>query len=118
MPKSNFIIILVCGALTLAVPLVFGHDILASISALTVLSILFVTINFSFSRLLLFLLVFFAGPVSEIIAIYAGAWTYTYPSVFGIPLWLPFVWGNASLYIIDWYTFIDAYRKNSLKKAE
>jgi hypothetical protein len=45
------------------------------------------------------------------IAIYFGAWNYSHPDFLGIPYWLPFVWGNASLYIIDWHTMIDGYLK-------
>lgn len=33
------------------------------------------------------------GPIGEIVAIYFGAWQYTNPTFFGIPLWLPLVWG-------------------------
>lgn len=33
------------------------------------------------------------GPIGEIIAIYFGAWQYTNPTIFGIPIWLPFAWG-------------------------
>ena len=40
------------------------------------------------------------GSIAEMIAIYFGAWKYATPTVFGIPMWLPFVWGNAALYIV------------------
>lgn len=111
MNKSNFAIILICGFLTLVVPLVFGHDTLAAVSALTVLSIIFVSINFSKSRLWLYLLMFFTGILIEIIAVYFGGWNYAHQDIFGIPYWLPFVWGNTSLYIIDWNTLISEYTK-------
>jgi hypothetical protein len=45
------------------------------------------------------------------IAIYFGGWNYTHPDILGIPYWLPFVWGNAALYIVDWNTFISDYTK-------
>lgn len=34
------------------------------------------------------------GPLGEITAVYIGVWTYTNPTAFGIPLWLPFAWGS------------------------
>lgn len=43
------------------------------------------------------------GALAETIAIAFGAWQYTSPDIIGIPLWLPFLWGNASLYIIVSY---------------
>ena len=42
---------------------------------------------------------FVFGPLAEGLAIQTGAWEYASPSVLGIPLWLPFVWGNAALFI-------------------
>lgn len=42
---------------------------------------------------------FILGPVGEIFAAQAGAWTYAKP-FFYIPLWLPFLWGVASLFMM------------------
>ena len=42
---------------------------------------------------------FVFGPIAEILAIGTGAWEYATPTVLGIPLWLPFVWGNAGLFL-------------------
>lgn len=37
------------------------------------------------------------GPMGEVVAIYYGAWHYTNPSFIGIPIWLPFAWGLATM---------------------
>ncbi|NQV93487.1 hypothetical protein HQ403_03275 [Candidatus Kaiserbacteria bacterium] len=43
---------------------------------------------------------FVLGPVMEIIVInMGGAWNYSQPHILGIPFWLPFLWGNAGLFI-------------------
>jgi hypothetical protein len=42
---------------------------------------------------------FVFGPLAEGLSIQTGAWEYASPSVLGIPVWLPFVWGNAALFI-------------------
>ena len=39
------------------------------------------------------------GALSEIILIYFGIWTYANPTILGIPLWLPLVWGAALVVI-------------------
>ncbi len=39
------------------------------------------------------------GPIGEIIAIHFGVWQYSNPDFFGIPIWLPFLWGSASVFI-------------------
>lgn len=39
------------------------------------------------------------GPISEIICIYFGAWSYANPSFLGIPIWLPFLWGSSVMMV-------------------
>jgi hypothetical protein len=42
---------------------------------------------------------FVFGPTAEALGIHAGAWSYSSSDFLGIPIWLPFVWGNAALFI-------------------
>jgi len=39
------------------------------------------------------------GPCGEMIGVSAGAWRYTGPTLLGIPPWLPFAWGLATVLI-------------------
>lgn len=55
----------------------------------------------------LFVIVSLAGAIAEIIAIASGAWTYSFPNIFGIPIWLPFAWGNAGLFVKRLYLKIN-----------
>lgn len=54
---------------------------------------------------------FIFGPIAEIIAINHGAWQYTSPSFAGIPLWLPLLWGNAALFIVNTYILLSQFSK-------
>ena len=47
----------------------------------------------------LFILVAAWGAISETVAIHFGAWSYPQPALFGIPYWLPLVWGIAGIFI-------------------
>jgi uncharacterized membrane protein YoaT (DUF817 family) len=51
------------------------------------------------SELLLFITGAVIGPTVEIICIHYGAWSYSNPSFWGIPLWLPIVWGYVAVYL-------------------
>lgn len=53
-----------------------------------------------------YLAAFFFGPLAEVLAIHTGAWHYTYVSFWGIPYWLPFVWGNAGLFLENFGQFM------------
>ena len=50
----------------------------------------------------------FAGPIAEVIAIYAGAWQYTLPQYAEIPVWLPILWGLAGMFIVRVWLRADA----------
>ena len=49
---------------------------------------------------------FVLGPIGEATAIAFGAWQYPMPAFIGVPLWLPFVWGNAGVFIIRLNSFL------------
>jgi hypothetical protein len=49
--------------------------------------------------ILYYFVAFILGPLGEIIAVYFRAWEYSKP-FFIIPLWLPFLWGTAALFMM------------------
>jgi hypothetical protein len=48
--------------------------------------------------IIFFAVPFVLGPIGEAVAIYNGAWHYAKPLLL-IPVWLPFAWGCAALYM-------------------
>ena len=50
------------------------------------------------------------GPLTEVVAIANGVWQYELPEFFGIPLWLPFLWGAASIVIVYSYDCLSRYK--------
>ncbi|MFA6466956.1 MAG: hypothetical protein WCV71_03785 [Patescibacteria group bacterium] len=38
---------------------------------------------------------FILGPIGESLTIHQGAWYYSNPTFFGLPLWAPMAWGAA-----------------------
>jgi len=65
------------------------------ITSVLVLSVLAILLRKGCSRrdVVAFCIGAILGPSMEVIAIRGGAWQYAHPSFFGIPLWLPFLWG-------------------------
>lgn len=91
-----------------------GLGSLASVSILWQEPALLVVILITFSLLMLkvrtekrslivYLIGFVFGPLAEAVAISQGAWTYTgyVIPVIEIPIWLPFLWANAALFIVN-----------------
>jgi hypothetical protein len=50
------------------------------------------------SDLFFYSVAFVLGPAGEIVAVYLGAWEYSKP-FYLIPIWLPFLWGVAALFM-------------------
>jgi hypothetical protein len=50
------------------------------------------------SDLLVYFIGFVLGPAAEGVAVHFGAWAYSKP-FFLIPIWLPFLWGIAVLFV-------------------
>lgn len=57
-----------------------------------------------------YLLVATVGPLTEATAVSAGVWRYELPDFFGLPLWLPFLWGAASIVIVYSYECLSYYK--------
>ena len=46
---------------------------------------------------LYFFIPFFLGPIAESLIVRLGAWSYSQPYFFGVPLWLFSIWGISGL---------------------
>jgi hypothetical protein len=88
-----------CALITVCI-VSFGRQfVLLSLLLLSLTSISMIIIDGNKKSLHLFWAGFILGPLAEAFCIYFGAWQYSNPFVFGIPMYLPFVWGNATLFI-------------------
>ena len=47
----------------------------------------------------MFLIAALLGAAAEIVAVKFGAWQYANSTYFGVPLWLPLLWGSATVFI-------------------
>jgi hypothetical protein len=105
---NRFQIISFLALATLATLLLFDLFPLESIIILALISILMLaTIGWSWRIILLYFCTFILGPLAEYLAMhFTSQWSYANPFVFGIPLFLPFLWGNASLLIVGLNNFI------------
>lgn len=52
------------------------------------------------------------GAGAEITGVKYGAWAYHLPDFYGIPIWLPLVWGNAAVFIKRIWEFVQEYVVN------
>lgn len=61
-------------------------------------------------------IIIFGGVLTEVVAIYFGAWQYTLSTFVNVPLWLLPAWGNAGLISICVYKLIGEVLESRDKK--
>ncbi len=85
---------------TLLVTAIFWRNIWLTVLLLFLFGILMMRIENDKSVIFIYTVSFIFGALSEILVINVGsAWQYTSKQIFGIPFWLPFIWGNVGLFI-------------------
>lgn len=107
-PSKTFIYTSIIAILILSTVLLFWKNSLLLALLLAVLSILMIGIGKIKKDFYLYIIVFFIGSLTEAIGIAFGVWAYNQPDIIGIPYWLPFVWGNAGIFIKRLYSEINA----------
>jgi uncharacterized membrane protein YoaT (DUF817 family) len=73
----------------------------ALIALLVVTAAAILRIRPNATSVVVYITAFVFGPAAEAVSITTGAWDYDSSQLFGVPVWLPFVWGNAGLFILN-----------------
>lgn len=82
----------------LAVVSLYAHEVLLLFTLLALGSSLLL-VKRSLVELFLFVICGLAGALAEMIAIFHGTWYYNTQHLYGIPFWLPVLWGLAAIFI-------------------
>lgn len=97
--RLKFVINAGLALATLFLTAVLWHYPTALIALLLVTAVAIFRIRPTASSAVVYLTGFVFGPAAEAVSITTGAWEYDSSDFFGVPVWLPFVWGNAALFI-------------------
>jgi len=109
----NYLLACILAVFTLLSPLYLSDNYLLCILSLVLIAIIMLGINYNKRDIIFYLAIFISGPLAESIGIQNGLWTYSDPLIFGIPIWLPFVWGNAGLYMLRLLEMIRAIKSET-----
>ena len=97
--RMKFVLNATLALATLFLTSVLWHYPVALIALLLVTAIGIYAIRPSATSVVVYMTGFVFGPMAEAMSISTGAWDYDTTHLFGVPVWLPFVWGNAALFI-------------------
>lgn len=105
----NHILVSLVGVLTLLlVSLLWREEVLLFVLLILNAILMLYLVGFR-KNLVIFLFCAVFGAIAEIIAIYFGAWHYSNPQILGIPIWLPVLWGIASLFMNNLSKVVSKY---------
>jgi uncharacterized membrane protein YoaT (DUF817 family) len=97
--RVKFVLNAALALATLFLTSVLWHYPAALIALLLVTALAIHTIRPTATNLVVYMTGFVFGPIAEAVSISTGAWEYDTAHLLGVPVWLPFVWGNAALFI-------------------
>jgi hypothetical protein len=97
--RVKFVLNAALALATLFLTSVLWHYPAALIALLLVTALAIHTIRPTATNVVVYMTGFVFGPIAEAVSISTGAWEYDTAHLLGVPVWLPFVWGNAALFI-------------------
>ena len=51
-------------------------------------------------EIVLYFVCFFIGPIFDLVLVPRGLWSYGNPTIYGVPIWLPFSYGLGTVMIV------------------
>jgi hypothetical protein len=97
--QVKFVLNALLALATLFLTAVLWRYPVALIALLLVAAAAIFAIRPNASSVVVYATAFVFGPAAEAVSITTGAWEYDSNNLLGVPVWLPFVWGNAGLFI-------------------
>lgn len=97
--RMKFVLNATLALATLFLTSVLWHYPVALVALLLVTAVGIYRIRPIATSIVVYMTGFVFGPLAEALSISTGAWEYDTTHLLGVPVWLPFVWGNAALFI-------------------
>ena len=99
--RVKFVLNALLALATLFLTAVLWRYPVALIALLLVTAAVIYRIRPNATSIVVYATAFVFGPAAEAVSITTGAWAYDSNNILGVPVWLPFVWGNAGLFILN-----------------
>lgn len=94
------LIITLGGAASIVIPLMTKADPLATLVGVALISVVMLWAAGNRSDVLHYATAFVFIPlIFDLPGVHVGLWAFANPGFFGVPFWLPFVYGNGSVFV-------------------
>lgn len=86
---------------------IFGQHELAVFLVAALSGVIMLAVTWSLEHLLVYLAILIMGIITEILSVHVGVWSYPTERAFGFPLWIPIIWANGALFIVEFKEWVD-----------
>jgi len=102
-------IISLCGILNFVALIALKDHSQIAFFAILALGVIMLIASWSVEHLIVYVSLVLIGIVIEILSVQQGLWSYSSKDIYGIPFWVPLLWSNFALFIIELKEVIDDY---------
>ncbi len=102
-------IIFLCAVFTYVAIVILRDSAALTFLSVVALGILMLKVSWSWEHFIVYVTLFFMAIFTETLCVYLGIWSYSMVGLFGVPLWVPFMWSNSGLFVIELKESIDSY---------
>ncbi len=102
-------IVFFCAVLTYVVIVLFRDSAALTFLSVVSLGILMLAASWSWEHFIVYITLFLTAILTETMCVYLGIWSYSMAGLFGVPLWVPFMWSNSGLFVIELKEAVDGY---------
>ncbi len=97
----KWLVVAASSLLTFVCLIVFKDSQVLATASVIFFGALILFASWSWEHFIVYVTLFVTAIFMEILSVRVGLWSYGNPALFGIPLWIPFVWANSALFVIE-----------------
>ncbi len=102
-------IVCLSAVFTYVAIIAFKESAVLTFLSVVSLGVLMLKASWSWEHVIVYVTLFLIAILTETLCVYLGIWSYSMAGIFGVPLWVPFMWSNSGLFVIELKEAIDGY---------
>mgnify|MGYP001618823577 FL=1 len=102
-------IVFLCAVCTYVAIVLFRESAVLTFLSVASLGVLMLKASWSWEHFIVYVTLFLMAMLTETLCVYLGIWSYSMAGLFGVPLWVPFMWSNSGLFVIELKEAVDGY---------
>ncbi len=107
----------VCMVASFGCMFLYSKDELTVLTVMLIVSAAMIAANWSVEHLVVYMGLLLGGAAIEATAVYLGVWYYPTHNYLSFPLWVPFIWSNGALFLIEFKEVVDTSLARRRRRA-